>query len=181
MNIMLPSSRTYGFWLALFRIYLGAFWLDHGLGKLRAQPAFGAPDGAMIQFVNSTLAKTSGPYHAFMASTVSQNVPVFATLVEFGEVTAGALLLLGLFTRLGGLLGAVLALNYWAAKGDYAGFSSFAGFDMLAVAASALHLALPTGRYLGLDGVVSRRRSVAPAPRPSPPSRPPPIVVPPGA
>jgi len=182
---MLPSPRTYAFWLALFRIYMGGFWLEHGVGKLLQHPAFGAPGGFLEQTMTGALAKTSGPYHDFLAGTVIANVSIFGALVEFGETATGALLLLGLFSRVGALVGVFLALNYWMSKGQYAGFSPFTGLDILAAAATAVHLVLPTGRFLGFDAFMGRRsRAVAtsaPPPPPPPPAQSgsPPLVTPP--
>jgi uncharacterized membrane protein YphA (DoxX/SURF4 family) len=168
---MLPSSRTYASWLALARIYTGFFWLEHGLGKLRAQPPFGAPNGAMAQFLTEQTAKTAGPYHDFLVTVVAPNLPIFAYAVEFGELLAGALLLAGLFTRFGALLGVVLALNYWAARGAFHGFAAASGFEVCAAVLTALSLVLPTGRFFGLDGFGGRRRPV-PAATPNVPSAP---------
>jgi uncharacterized membrane protein YphA (DoxX/SURF4 family) len=180
---MLPSPRTYAFWLALFRIYMGGYWLEHGLGKLLAHPAFAAPGGFLEEFLKDAVGKTSGPYHDFIAGVVVPNLSVFGSLVEFGETAAGALLLLGLFSRVGALLGTFLVLNYWMAKGDYAGFSTYSGIDILTAAATALHLVLPTGRFLGFDAFMGRRKTVVAAPVPPrtapPPARPPPLVTPP--
>ena len=178
---MLPSPRTYAFWLALLRIYLGIFWLEHGLGKLRSNPAFGAPGGLMSQFLATNLAKSTGPYHDFLATIVQPNLTAFAFLVQAGEIATGGLLLVGLFTRLGGLLGVFLALNYLVAKGNLTGMSAFTGLDMLAAVASAVNLVLPTGRYLGFDGLLTPRPATSRAVPPHPVQRsaPPPIVTPP--
>jgi uncharacterized membrane protein YphA (DoxX/SURF4 family) len=156
---MLPSSRVYAFWLALARIYTGFFWLEHGLGKLRAQPPFGAPNGMMGLFLTAQLARTSGPYHDFLAMVVVPNLQTFAYAVELGELVAGALLLAGLFTRFGAFIGVVLALNYWAATGGFHRFSGASGLEMCAAVLTALSLVLPTGRVLGLDALASRTRA----------------------
>ena len=183
---MLPSPRTYAFWLALVRIYTGIFWLDHGLGKLRAHPAFGAPDGMMAQFIGGELGKTApGPYHDFLERIVTPNLAQFAFLVQLGELTAGILLLLGLFSRAGAVVGVVLALNYFAAKGAFASVAGYAGIDILAAALTAISVVLPTGRYVGFDAITARRPAarvaqVAPAPITAPPMSPapaPPTVV----
>lgn len=181
MTHMLSSSRTYAFWLALARIYTGFFWLEHGLGKLRAQPPFGAPNGMMAQFLTQQIASTKGPYHDFLATVVVPNLPTFAYAIELGELLAGALLLAGLFTRFGAFVGVVLALNYWAARGGLSGFAASSGLEMCAAVLTALSLVLPTGRYLGLDafGARGRRQPAAPGVgpdgrRPAPP--PPPSV-----
>jgi uncharacterized membrane protein YphA (DoxX/SURF4 family) len=181
---MLPSPRSYAFWLAIFRIYMGAYWLEHGLGKLMGHPPFAAPGGFFEAFLKDGVTKTSGPYHDFLAGVVVPNLSIFGSLVEFGETATGALLLLGLFSRLGGLLGVFLALNYWMAKGLYTGLSPYTGIDILTAVASALNVVLPTGRFLGLDAFMGRRRrvvapSVPPPQRMPPPTGPPPIVTPP--
>ncbi len=169
---MLPSSRSYGFWLALVRIYTGIFWLEHGLGKLHTKPAFGAPGGPMATFLSEQAGQTTGFYHVFLTGTVLPNLPTFAYAVELGEMVAGALLLVGLFTRVGALIGVVLALNYWLAKGGVEhliatssgvhGFAGFSGLEMCAVVLTAISLVLPTGRVLGIDAFGQRR------PRPAP-------------
>jgi uncharacterized membrane protein YphA (DoxX/SURF4 family) len=184
---MLPSSRTYGFWLALVRIYTGIFWLEHGLGKLHTKPAFGAPGGTMATFLAEQAGQTTGFYHAFLTGTVIPNLSTFAYAVELGEMVAGALLLVGLFTRLGAFIGVVLALNYWLAKGGIEhliatssgvhGFAGFSGLEMCAAVLTAISLVLPTGRVLGIDGLAQRRPRPAPQATfrpvgPPPPQRP---------
>lgn len=192
---MLSSPRTYGFWLALFRMYIGFVWIEHALGKLLGPQPFGGPGGFLSQFIGDAVSKTSGPYHDFLASVVMPNIQTFGYLVEFGELTTGVLLFFGLFTRLGALLGIFLALNYWFAKGQFAGLSTYGGTDIMMAAACAVNLLLPTGRFFGLDALIGRGKRVrapapqpaaqwtpAPPPRPAPPpaaDRPTPLVTPP--
>ena len=174
---MLPSPRTYGFWLALVRIYTGFFWLDHGVGKLRAQPPFGAPGGQMAQFIAAQTAHAHGAYAQFLTTVVQPNLSSFAYAVMLGEMTAGALLIAGLFTRFGALIGVVLAVNYWLAKGGFDavsaastgvhGLAASAGFEMCAAVLTAISLVLPTGRVFGIDGLWPKRPPVRrAAPRP---------------
>jgi uncharacterized membrane protein YphA (DoxX/SURF4 family) len=176
---MLPSSRTYASWLALARIYTGFFWLEHGVGKLRAQPPFGAPNGAMAQFLAEQAAKTAGPYHDFLVTVVVPNLPTFAYAIELGELLAGALLLTGLFTRFGALVGVILALNYAAATDAFHGLAASSGFQVCAAVLTALSLVLPTGRFFGLDALGARGRAQAPTgvgPDGRRPGSPPPTV-----
>ena len=105
----LPSSSTYAFWLSLFRIYAGAFWLMHGIPKFTQSQDFMPPNGMMTQFINQQITHTGGFYQAFLTNVVLPNAWFFAELVRLGEVVTGCLLLLGFYTRLGGLIG-VLAL-----------------------------------------------------------------------
>jgi uncharacterized membrane protein YphA (DoxX/SURF4 family) len=156
----LPSSSTYGFWLAILRIYAGAFWLMHGIPKFTQSQDFMPPSGFMMQFVNNAVANTHGPYQTFLTNVVLPNASLFAELVRLGEVVTGCLLLLGFFTRLGGFIGIVLALNYLTAKGGLGHLSMWSGLDAAALALSAVNFVLPTGRVLGVDALLGRARRV---------------------
>jgi uncharacterized membrane protein YphA (DoxX/SURF4 family) len=156
--VKLPSSSTYALWLALFRIYAGAFWLMHGIPKFLHSDEFMPPNGMMMQFLNQQISNTSGPYQAFLVHVVMPNATVFAELVRLGEVVTGCLLLLGFYTRLGGLIGMLLALNYLSAKGGLAHLSVWSGLDSAAFVLSALNFVLPTGRVLGVDGLLWRAK-----------------------
>lgn len=161
----LPSSTRYAFWLALFRIYAGVFWLMHGIPKFTQSADFMPPNGMMVQFLNTQVAHISGPYHDFLANVVLPNDWLFAELVRLGEVVTGALLLLGFYTRLGGVIGVLLSLNYIAAKGGLAHLSLWSGLDSTALALSLLNVVLPTGRFLGVDHVLAlfKRTPAVPA------------------
>lgn len=128
----------------------------HGLGKIR-NPQWAVPGGDCAALIGQMSQHTGGPYHDFITNIVMPNVTVFAQLVAWGETLVGVSLLLGLLTRLGGLVGVVLALNYWAAKGDYAHLSGYTTYDIAAAVLSFISLALPTGKTIGLDGLMGRR------------------------
>jgi uncharacterized membrane protein YphA (DoxX/SURF4 family) len=161
--VKIPSSTTYAFWLAILRIYVGAFWLMHGVAKFRESATFMPPSGMIVTFLNSAMSNTSGPYHAFLAGTVLPNIAIFAELVRLGEVVAGSLLLLGFFSRVGGLIGMALALNYLTAKGGIAHLSMWSGLDAAAFVLSAINVVLPTGRFLGVDALLARTRRAVPS------------------
>lgn len=154
----LPHQRFYALALALVRIFTGLFWLSHGIPKFTDAASFMPPNGAMGQFLAKTIAGTVGPYHEFLVHTVQPNAGVFAELVRLGEVVAGCLLVFGLFTRLGGAIGVALGLNYLAAKGMMATVEGWNGLDGVSVVLSAISLILPTGRFLGVDWLLTRRR-----------------------
>jgi uncharacterized membrane protein YphA (DoxX/SURF4 family) len=163
----LPSSSTYAFWLAIFRIYAGVFWLMHGIPKFTQSQQFMPPNGFIVQFLNQQISNTSGPYQAFLSNVVLPNIAIFAELVRLGEVVTGCLLLLGFYTRLGGLVGVVLSLNYLSAKGGLSHLNVWSGLDSAAFVLSAVNLVLPTGRVLGVDGLLAHFRK-KPQPAPSP-------------
>jgi uncharacterized membrane protein YphA (DoxX/SURF4 family) len=162
--LKLPSSFTYGFWLALLRIYAGCFWLMHGVPKFTQSAAFMPPDGMIVGYLTKAVTQTSGPYQAFLQNVVLPNVGLFAELVRLGEVVTGCLLFLGFFTRLGGTLGIILGLNYLFSKGDPSRFSAWSGLDGAAIALSAINLVLPTGRVFGIDALLGRSKRLAETP-----------------
>jgi uncharacterized membrane protein YphA (DoxX/SURF4 family) len=157
--VRLPSSGRYGFWLALLRIYAGAFWLMHGIPKFLQSQRFMPPDGMLGGYLSNAATQTTGFYHSFLANVVVPNINVFAELVRLGEVVTGCLLFLGFFTRFGGLLGVFLALNYLASKGGLSHAAAWSGIDAAAIALSAINVVLPTGRVLGIDALIGRSRA----------------------
>ena len=160
MSEKLPSSSRYAKALAVLRIYTGLAWCSHGFGKL-ASPQWAAQGGWFDTILKNMSSNTSGPYHDFVYGFVLPHANVFAALVAWGESLTGIALVLGLFTRLGGIGGAFLALNYWAAKGDYANWNSIGALDLVHVALSLVNVALPTGLVWGLDGLIAARKKAA--------------------
>src|SRR5665213_1793513 len=126
---MLPSNRTYAFWLALLRIGVGAIWLLHGTSKFLNPDAFMPPNGFMAKLVANGVANTGGPYHDFLANVVTPNIGIFAECVRVGEVLVGCLLVLGFLTRLGGLGGMFLTANYMLAQGTLGTQAGWSGLD----------------------------------------------------
>jgi len=141
-------------WLAVVRIYCGAFWLIHGLPKWQGNDFL----NFIIPTVQKLAAGTTGPYHVFLITTVVPHADVFAQLIRIGEVAVGISLLLGLFTRIGAMGGMFLALNYLLAQGTFAVFEGWGSLDGAAFALSFINLVLPTAAVWGLDGMRTRRR-----------------------
>ncbi len=158
----LPSNSVYASWLAVFRIYAGAFWLMHGIPKFTHGQDFMPPTGVMMDFVNNAIVHTSGWYQHFLTFAVLPHAVLFAELVRIGEVTTGTLLLLGAFTRAGGLLGMLLSLNYLSARGGLEHLSMWSSLDSAAFVLSFLNVALPTGRVLGVDAILAHFRATTP-------------------
>jgi thiosulfate dehydrogenase [quinone] large subunit len=80
---------------ALLRITMGVIFLFYGIGKFM---------GGLGSFVGTMNQQFSGKLPAFM-------VMPFAYAIPFAEVTAGALILLGLFTRLGLVISGLLLVG----------------------------------------------------------------------
>lgn len=181
----MASHWTYATWFTLLRIYTGVFWLAHGIPKFLDSDKFMPPGGFMPKVVANAVSSQTGPYHDFLAGTVVPHIGLFAELVRLGEVLTGCALLLGVFTRFGGLVGCFLALNYALANGDFSDWTSIGSMDAVAFVLSFLMLAVPAGRVLGVDALMGRPARVpAPAaqrvvpefidepPRPAPPPPP---------
>ncbi|MGA8533338.1 MAG: DoxX family protein [Candidatus Tumulicola sp.] len=154
----LPSSRAYAGWLAIVRILTGVMWLAHGIPKFTQSARFMPPNGAMPQYVARGLQSTTGAYHEFLAGVVQPNLPLFAELVRLGEVLVGVSLVLGALTRVGGLVGIVLTLDYIAARGHMLSSATLQSADLGLLVLSLISLVLPTGRVLGIDALFVRRR-----------------------
>ncbi len=155
----LPSSKMYGGWLAIVRIVTGAIWLAHGVPKFTQSARFMPPGGAMASYVARGLQTASPAYHTFLANTVQPNIVLFAELVRLGEVLVGVALVLGALTRVGGLFGVALLLNYLAARGHMLSSATLQSSDFALLLLSFIALVLPTGRVLGVDALFTRRGS----------------------
>lgn len=156
---MAASARASSGWLVLLRLYAGFFWAQHGIDKLRS-PDWATPNGTMVQILQSVSKETSGPYHDFLVNTVLPNSVLFANLVAWGETLAGVSLFLGLLTKVGGLVGALLPLNYFFSKGAYNTLDGYTGYDMLAVVMSLACVVLPVSSTFSLDSLFFRRKRV---------------------
>ncbi|HET6895280.1 MAG TPA: TQO small subunit DoxD [Candidatus Baltobacteraceae bacterium] len=156
----MASHWTYAGWFTVLRLYAGAFWLVHGLPKFLNSSAFMPPSGYMPQAVQKAVMSQTGFYHDFLLNVVTPNVNVFAELVRLGEVLAGCSLILGVFTRFGGLVGCFLALNYMALKGEFSSWTAIGSLDAAAFMLSFLMLVIPAGRVAGVDAVLVRRPAV---------------------
>ena len=154
----LPSSRTYSVVLAIARIGTGAIWLIHAIPKFLHSDKFLPPNGFFGSYLQQGIAMTAGPYHDFMVSVVAPNAAIFAELVRLGELLVGISLFLGLFTRVGGLFGVVLPLNYMAVRGAVSTLSGWGSPDASLALLSAISLLLPTGRVMGCDALFARPR-----------------------
>lgn len=154
---MMPSHWTYASWFTVLRLYAGVFWLVHGIPKFLNSAAYMPPSGFMQQIVQKAIDSQTGFYHDFLINAVSPNINLFADLVRLGEVLVGCSLLLGLFTRFGGLVGCFLALNYMAINGEFSSWMTIGSLDAAAFMLSFLMLVVPAGRVVGVDAMLVRR------------------------
>lgn len=139
--------------LVILRLHLGAILLITDAGKMFRDQPFRVE---MVQFIDAMLKRPGfGWYQHFLRAVVLPHASAFSILIMIGELVAGICLLTGTMTRLGGVIAAILFLNYMFAKGRW--FLSPDSEDA-AVFFSALVVALgAAGRAFGVDLFLARR------------------------
>jgi uncharacterized membrane protein YphA (DoxX/SURF4 family) len=110
-------SNRYDVAFAVARIAVGSYWLYEQHWKL--PPDFGLhdPRGLMFSFQQSIEYPTVGFYRTFLQEVVVPHFHLFGWLLGITEVTIGASLVLGAFTRAGALLGVLQSANLLIAQG----------------------------------------------------------------
>jgi uncharacterized membrane protein YphA (DoxX/SURF4 family) len=93
------------FWQSVFRIGVGAFWLYFAYNTWRGA----GPTPLQVQ--EAFTANPVPGIHELLMEVVLPNWTWFSLLQTAGEVAVGALLILGLFTRIAAIAGIVLAVN----------------------------------------------------------------------
>jgi uncharacterized membrane protein YphA (DoxX/SURF4 family) len=135
--------------LALARSGFGLYYVSQAYDKTTTHWfSSGAP---LTKFLQGSLPKAEGFYRSFIHSAVLPHAGTVAQLTTIGEWTAGILLVLGLFTRLGALVGIWLNLNYMLLKGLA---STGGSVDRLFVLSCLVFLLASAGLAWGLDGVL---------------------------
>ncbi len=142
---MLTAARG----LAVIRIAMGLYFLSQFYGKIE-QHYFSSAD-AMTRFIQSQLPHAAHGYKGFLTGTVLPHALLFSRLDTIGELVVGISLLLGLFTRVGSVIGIWLNLNYMLCKGLT---QSGGSVDRLFIVTQIVFIAAAAGLVWGLDGVL---------------------------
>jgi uncharacterized membrane protein YphA (DoxX/SURF4 family) len=162
-----PAARA----LAILRVWVGfwflkALWTKMGFGLFGFLP--GASDRwieTMPKIIGRQMAENPiGWYKAFVEGTVLPNAATFAHLTALGEVAAGLLLVLGLFTGIGSLVALLLTVNYGLATWHMSPASQ--GFHYTLAAVMVALFVGRAGLTWGLDGVLASQREWWGAKRP---------------
>lgn len=147
--------------IAVLRVFWGLVYFTNGLAKI--VPGLGHVPGGFFLIDGDAARKIlehevkNHPvtaYHDLVFNVIVPNWGFFGPLVGLTEITAGALLIVGLAAPLGALLAAGLALHLWFA-------TFFNGpwlYEYPVEWVTLLCLAfMRPGRFYGLDAVVWRR------------------------
>jgi hypothetical protein len=147
--------------LALARVALGVIWYQETLWKqpwhnYGCRPTLELKGSGLCDWVGREIANPPfGLYHSFLVNIIGPNIRIVGFGVWLAEITVAILLFLGLFTRLGGLIGSLQALNLliglWNVPGEWR-----SAYVML-FALNLIFLVIPAGRFLGADQLVLPR------------------------
>ena len=147
------KERTYLWYLAVLRIYVGYYLLFQGIRKF--QRDFPKGDWIGRQIGDLATLDLYPWYKNFLQSYVVPHSELFGYLVMVGEIAVGACLLLGLFTRVNALVGLFMLINYYLGPGTARGGAMIAQQQTFIILLAIFVLANP-GRTLGLDGLLFR-------------------------
>lgn len=144
-------ERTYLWYLAALRIYVGYYLLWQGIRKY--QRNFPTSDWVGRQIGDVAALDLVAWYKRFLLDYVVPHQQLFGNLVMIGEIAVGACLLLGLFTRFSAAVGLFMLINYYLGPGMARGGAALAQQQTFILLMALFILASP-GRTLGLDGLV---------------------------
>ncbi|HYB76959.1 MAG TPA: DoxX family protein [Candidatus Bathyarchaeia archaeon] len=147
-------------WNWLSRLFIGALWWQQSLWKL--PPTYtDQPDGSggLRYWIGQMIQGAAFPVQAdFVKKIVLPHFYFFAPQVYAGEVLLAMSLMLGLFTRVGGFLGALMAVNLWL--GLYRLNSEWPWTYFFLIVIQIMFVAYRPGRSLGLDALVGHEESM---------------------
>lgn len=145
------KERTYLWYIAVLRLYVGFYILQQGIRKFLRD----FPKGDWIGRQIGDLASIDiyPWYKKFLLDYVVPHREVVGYLVMIGEIAVGACLLLGFCTRFAAAVGLFMLLNYFFGPGMARGGATLAQQQTFIALLVIFILANP-GRTLGLDGLL---------------------------
>jgi uncharacterized membrane protein YphA (DoxX/SURF4 family) len=164
-------------YLGLLRIIFGFTWLVAGTSKLVWEAVLTDPARVVGQIERYGRENPRDPLSQMWMDTVVSNYPTFGPLIVAGELTAGLLLFLGLFTRAGALVGMWMNFNYMMMKGWVV---NEAFNDRTWFVCQLVFFITGAGLVAGLDGALKRwlprwltgAEAAETSPRPAPTAEP---------
>jgi uncharacterized membrane protein YphA (DoxX/SURF4 family) len=161
-----PAQRTgRHVWMWVTRLLIGGLWWQQTLWKL--PPTYtDSPDGVsggLHYWVGEMVQHSAFGIQSWLVEKVIQpHFYFFAPQVYITEVIIAMSLLLGVLTRLGGVLGALMALNLWL--GLYRAPYEWPWAYFFLIMLQTTFMVLYAGRSLGFDSLLARREQARPKP-----------------
>ena len=145
-----------GFSIAVFRMMFGVLWLDTALSKAPWKFSEGKQFGWLYGWIwQEVKHPTFNFYKAFLESVVLPNFTFFGYMTFFTEIALGISLLLGVFTVLGGIGGALWQVNI--ALGSFSVPGEWYWVWPLLIAPHLIFAHTRAGRILGIDALLHDR------------------------
>jgi hypothetical protein len=144
-------------WNWLFRLIIGAMWWQQSLWKLPPTYTDRADGTGGLHYWVGEMAHWAafGFQRNFVEKVIQPHFYFFAPQVYGAEVAIAVSLMLGFFTRIGGLLGALMAANLWL--GLYRAPYEWPWTYFFLLAAQITFLVYAPGYSLGIDALRSSR------------------------
>lgn len=146
-----PNQRSVlHVWNWLVRLIIGAMWWEQSLWKL--PPTY---SGLLYWVKEMEKWASIGLQRQFVKDMVLPHFFFFAPQVYLAEVLIAVTLMLGLFSRLGGFLGALMAINLWL--GLYRSPAEWPWTYFFLIIVQIMFVIQRPGRSLGLDAILLQR------------------------
>ena len=137
--------------VGVLRVLVGTMWWQQSLWKV--PPHY---DWGLIHWMQEMVEHASTSLQSdLVRDLVLPNIAFFGPLVYAIEVAIAVSLILGVATRVGALLGALMAINLWL--GLYNAPGEWPWTYMFLVILQLIYLIDPPGRSLGVDALAWRR------------------------
>jgi uncharacterized membrane protein YphA (DoxX/SURF4 family) len=148
------KERTYLWYIAVLRIYVGFYILQQGVRKFLRD--FPKGDWIGRQIGDLAIIDIYPWYRRFLFDYVEPHREFVGYLVMIGEIAVGACLLLGFCTRFATAVGLFMLLNYFFGPGMARGGATLAQQQTF-IALMVIFILANPGRTLGLDGLFGGR------------------------
>jgi uncharacterized membrane protein YphA (DoxX/SURF4 family) len=158
-----PAQRTpRHLWMFASRLLVGAMWWQQTLWKLPPTYTDQEDGSGGLRFWMEQMTKNAAfsAQAKFVKSVVLEHFYFFAPQVYFAEVTVALSLMLGIFTRLGGTLGFLMAVNLWL--GLYRAPAEWPWTYFFLVIVNGSFAVFHAGRSLGVDALLAARSTGEP-------------------
>jgi len=144
-----PAQRSlHHIGYGLMRVIVGIMWWQQSLWKI--PPHY---DWGLIHWMDEMVEHASTELQSVLVrDLVLPNITLFGPLVYAIEVIIAVSLILGVVTRLGAALGALMAINLWL--GLYNAPGEWPWTYMFLVVIQLLFVIDPPGRSLGIDAIL---------------------------
>lgn len=142
-----PAGGAYAFALRVVAFMLGLFFIFNGIDKL----SWFTDSGILAARLDGWRANAAPSTRWYIETVAMPGLPLFARLVPLAELSTGAALVVGFWTRLAAVLALLMVANFHVARGfiydsefliDGTGFPVLGGLVALAIGGSRLPLSV---------------------------------------